>query len=98
MRIHFIAIGGSIMHSLAIALKGMGNVVSGSDDQIYGVSKDRLMAAGLLPDKPGFFKYRITEAIDTVILGMHAKEDNPELERARELGIRIVSFPESLLQ
>lgn len=94
MRIHFIAIGGSIMHNLAINLAEQGHQVTGSDDQIVEPSKSQLKEAGLLPKELGWFPEKITEDIDAVILGMHADENNPELQKAKELGIRIYSFPE----
>jgi UDP-N-acetylmuramate: L-alanyl-gamma-D-glutamyl-meso-diaminopimelate ligase len=97
-KIHFIAIGGSVMHNLAIALKQAGHDVSGSDDEIYEPSRSTLMKHGLLPDKDGWHPDRITPAIDTVILGMHARKDNPELLRAQQLGIRICSFPEFIYE
>lgn len=98
MRVHFIAIGGSIMHSLAIALQQAGHHVSGSDDQIYDPARTKLEKAGILPEKEGWDTGRITPDIDAVILGMHAFEDNPELVRARELGINVMSFPEFIYQ
>src|SRR5690606_772453 len=94
MRIHFIAIGGSIMHNLAINLAEQGHQVTGSDDQIVEPSKSQLREAGLLPKELGWFPEKITEDIDAVILGMHADENNPELQKAKELGIKIYSFPE----
>lgn len=94
MRIHFIAIGGSAMHDLAIALHRQGHHVTGSDDAFFDPSRSRLQAHGLLPDQPGWGPERITEGIERVILGMHAKKDNPELIRAQEVGIPVVSFPE----
>ena len=94
MRIHFIAIGGSIMHNLAINLAEQGHQVSGSDDQIVEPSKSHLLEAGLLPKELGWFPDKITEDIDAVILGMHAEEENPELKRAQELRLKIYSFPE----
>ena len=93
MKIHFIAIGGSIMHNLAIALSRNGHTVTGSDDVIYGISHDKLSAEGLLPAEFGWYPESITEDIDLIILGMHAKIDNPELLKAQELGIKIQSFP-----
>ena len=96
MRIHLIAIGGSIMHSLAIALKNNGHEVSGSDDIIYDPARSRLHAVGLLPSRIGWDSGNISENLDLVILGMHAKEDNPELLRAQEIGVPIQSFPEFL--
>ena len=89
MRIHFIAIGGAAMHNLAIALKGKNYIVSGSDDVINDPSKSRLMKYGLLPEKNGWDAEKISNELDAVILGMHAKSDNPELLRARELKIKM---------
>ena len=94
MRIHFIAIGGAAMHNLAIALKNKNYIVSGSDDIINNPSKSRLMKHGLLPAKYGWNAENISKELDAVILGMHAKTDNPELLRARELEIKIFSYPE----
>ncbi|MEP6794632.1 MAG: Mur ligase family protein, partial [Saprospiraceae bacterium] len=94
MRIHFIAIGGSIMHSLAIAMKDKGHMVSGSDDEIYEPSKTRLRQKGLLPDHPGWRPEVIDGSIDLIVLGMHARIDNPELVKAKSLGLKIQSFPE----
>lgn len=99
MRIHFIAIGGAAMHNLAIAVsKKQGYVVTGSDDEIFDPARTHLLEAGLLPKQTGWFPEQITTDIDAVILGMHAREDNPELQRARELGIKIYSFPEYLYE
>lgn len=98
MRIHFIAIGGSAMHNLAIALNEGGHRVTGSDDQIFEPSRGRLAARGLLPDQEGWFAEKITEELDAIILGMHAREDNPELLRAQELGLNIFSYPEFLYE
>lgn len=97
MRVHFIAIGGSIMHNLAIALAKKGYIVSGSDDHIYEPSRTNLAVAGLLPPE-GWFPERITPDIDAVVVGMHAKADNPELLKAKELGIRICSYPEFIYE
>ena len=94
MRIHFIAIGGAAMHNLALTLQKKGHVISGSDDVIYEPSHTRLAQAGLLPEREGWFPEKITADIDAVILGMHARIDNPELARARELGLKIYSYPE----
>ena len=96
MRIHLIAIGGAVMHNLALALKKAGHHVSGSDDDIQSPSKERLVAAGLFPDNLGWHESNITENIDLVILGMHARKDNPELLKSMELGLEIKSFPEFL--
>ncbi|MBQ2540474.1 MAG: peptidoglycan synthetase [Paludibacteraceae bacterium] len=99
MRIHFIAIGGAAMHNLAMAVASkQGYVVTGSDDEIFDPALTHLREAGLLPPEMGWHPERITPDIDAVILGMHAREDNPELQRARELGIRIYSFPEYLYE
>lgn len=94
MRVHFIAIGGSAMHNLAIALKRKGDVVSGSDDEIFEPSKGRLASNGILPSKIGWDPDFIGPDIDAIILGMHARIDNPELLRAQELGLKIYSYPE----
>lgn len=98
MRIHLIAIGGAVMHNLALALLQNGHRVTGSDDEIYNPAKDRLGAAGLLPPASGWFPERITPDLDQVILGMHARADNPELARAKELGLSVASFPEFIFQ
>ena len=94
MKIHFIAIGGSAMHNLAIALKLKGYSITGSDDVINDPSKSRLKKYNLLPQKEGWFSEKITSDIDAVVLGMHAKDDNPELLKAREIGLKIYSYPE----
>ena len=96
MKVHFIAIGGAVMHNLAIALHNKGYIVTGSDDEIFEPSRSRLDRYGLLPEEYGWHPDRITAEIDTVILGMHAKPDNPELIKAHILGIKIMSFPEYL--
>lgn len=93
-RIHFIAIGGAVMHQLALALLRQGNVVSGSDDEINDPAKSNLAVAGILPPAHGWFPDKITKDIDAIVLGMHAKADNPELIAAQALGIPIYSFPE----
>ena len=98
MKVHFIAIGGSAMHNLAIALKNKGYEVTGSDDAIFEPSKTRLEQKGILPKEFGWFPEKITADIDAVILGMHAHADNPELARAKELGLKIYSYPEFLYQ
>ncbi len=98
MNIHFIAIGGSAMHNLALALQQKGYQITGSDDTIYEPSKSRLAAKGLLPQAFGWFPEKITTAIDAVILGMHAKADNLELLKAQELGLTIYSYPEFLYE
>ncbi|MFD2565014.1 UDP-N-acetylmuramate--L-alanine ligase [Aquimarina rubra] len=98
MRVHFIAIGGSAMHNLAMALHQKGDKVTGSDDVIFEPSKSRLDRYGLLPETFGWFPKKITADIDAIILGMHAKEDNPELHKAQELGLKIYSYPEFLYE
>lgn len=98
LNIHFIAIGGSAMHNLAIALKQKGYVITGSDDEIFEPSLSRLKDNGLLPESSGWFPNKITNSIDAVILGMHARADNPELLRAQELGLKIYSYPEYLYE
>ncbi len=98
MRIHFIAIGGAAMHNLAIALHQKGYQVTGSDDEIVEPSRGRLEKHGLLPQKQGWFPENITTDIDVIILGMHARPDNPELIRAQELGMKIYSYPEFLYE
>lgn len=98
MRIHFIAIGGSAMHNLALALLEQGDHVTGSDDEIFEPSRSRLDSAGLLPESMGWDANRITSDLDAVILGMHAREDNPELLRAKELNLPIYSYPEYLFE
>ena len=98
MNIHFIAIGGSAMHNLALALAEKGHRITGSDDAIFEPSLSRLKKAGILPEAFGWFPEKITPAIDAVILGMHARGDNPELLQAQSLGIPIYSYPEFLFR
>ncbi len=98
MNIHFIAIGGSAMHNLALALYYKGYIVTGSDDTIHEPSKSRLKAKDLLPEEMGWFPEKITTDLDAVILGMHAKVDNPELLKAQELNLKIFSYPEFLYE
>ncbi len=98
MQIHFIAIGGSAMHNLAMALQAKGYQITGSDDTIFEPSKSRLKAKGLLPNEFGWFPEKITDSLDAVVLGMHAKADNPELLKAQELGVKIYSYPEFLYE
>jgi len=98
MNIHFIAIGGSAMHNLALALHEKGYTITGSDDAIFEPSKTRLDKNGLLPGEFGWFPEKITSNLDAVILGMHAKPDNPELKKAQELGVKIYSYPEFLYE
>ncbi len=94
MRVHFIAVGGAVMHNLAIALHKKGYAVTGSDDEIFEPARSRLIDYNLLPAKEGWDPGKITADIDAIILGMHAKSDNPELLKAGELGLKIMSFPE----
>lgn len=97
-KVHFIAIGGSAMHNLAIALHEKGYQVTGSDDAIFEPSKSRLAQRGILPEELGWFPEKITEDLDAVILGMHAHADNPEMLKAQELGLKIYSYPEYLYE
>ena len=96
--IHFIAIGGAAMHNLAIALHKKGYKVTGSDDDIFDPSKSRLEKYGLLPEKMGWYPEKINKDIDAIILGMHARADNPELLKAQELGLHIYSYPEYIYE
>ncbi len=96
MNYHFIAIGGSAMHNLAIALYKKGDQVTGSDDEIFEPSRSRLEKYGLLPEELGWFPEKINHTIHAIVLGMHAKADNPELLKAKEMGITIYSYPEFL--
>jgi UDP-N-acetylmuramate: L-alanyl-gamma-D-glutamyl-meso-diaminopimelate ligase len=98
MNVHFIAIGGSAMHNLAIALKKKGIHVTGSDDEIFEPAKSRLQKYEILPAKEGWYPNKITTELDSIILGMHARSDNPELLRAQELGIKVFSYPEFLYE
>jgi UDP-N-acetylmuramate: L-alanyl-gamma-D-glutamyl-meso-diaminopimelate ligase len=98
MKVHFIAIGGSAMHNLAISLCKKGYKVTGSDDEIFEPSKSRLAKYGILPDYIGWNTEIINSDIDAVILGMHARNDNPELIKARELNLKIYSYPEYLYE
>ncbi len=98
MRVHFIAIGGSAMHNLAIALHLKGYEVTGSDDEIFDPAKGRLQKYGILPDTLGWHPERITSDVNAIILGMHARIDNPELLKAKELGLKIYSYPEYLYE
>ncbi len=98
MNIHFIAIGGAAMHNLALALQQKGYQITGSDDTIHEPSKSRLANKGLLPSEFGWFPKKITNNLDAVILGMHAKADNLELLKAQELGVKIYSYPEFLYE
>ena len=98
MKVHLIAIGGSAMHNMAIALHEKGITVTGSDDEIFEPSKSRLQKRGLLPESEGWFPEKIQADLDAVIVGMHARKDNPELIKAQELGLRIFSYPEYIYE
>ncbi|TBN01350.1 peptidoglycan synthetase [Hyunsoonleella flava] len=98
MNVHFIAIGGAAMHNLALALHNKGYNVTGSDDTIFEPSKSRLEAKGLLPETFGWYPEKITSDLDAIVLGMHAKSDNPELLKAQDLGLKIYSYPEFLYE
>ncbi|NRR93040.1 peptidoglycan synthetase [Winogradskyella undariae] len=98
MNVHFIAIGGAAMHNLALALHNKGYIVTGSDDTIFEPSKSRLNVKGLLPEAFGWYPEKITSSLDAIVLGMHAKADNPELLKAQELGLKIYSYPEFLYE
>ena len=98
MNVHFIAIGGAAMHNLALALYNKGMNVTGSDDVIFEPSKSRLNSSGLLPSSFGWYPAKITSELDAVVLGMHAKKDNPELLKAQDLGLKIYSYPEFLYE
>ena len=98
MQIHFIAIGGSAMHNLALALEHKGYQITGSDDVIFEPSKSRLEKKGLLPDTFGWFPEKVHSGLEAIVLGMHAKADNPELLKAQELGLTIYSYPEFLYE
>ena len=98
MKIHLIAIGGSAMHNMALALYQKGYKVTGSDDAIFSPSKERLAKYSLLPTKMGWFASKITADLDAIILGMHAQEENPELVKAKELNIPIYSYPEYIYE
>ena len=98
MNVHFIAIGGAAMHNLALALYNKGMKVTGSDDVVFEPSKSRLSTSGLLPASFGWYPEKITKEIDAVVLGMHAKKDNPELLKSQDLGLKIYSYPEFLYE
>lgn len=98
MRVHFISIGGAVMHNLALALHHKGYQVTGSDDEIYEPARSRLEKAGLMPDLLGWHEDRIHTELDAIVLGMHARKDNPELVKAQSLGLRIYSFPEYMYE
>lgn len=97
-KIHFISIGGSVMHNLAIELHRKGFTITGSDDEIYEPSRGRLANFNILPEVMGWFPEKITNDLDAVILGMHAREDNPEVAKAQELGIKVYSYPEYIFE
>ncbi len=97
-KVHFIAIGGSAMHNLAIALHRKGYEVTGSDDEIFEPSRSRLKNEGILPEKQGWHSEQLDSTYDAVILGMHARIDNPELVKAQELGLKVYSYPEYLYE
>ncbi len=98
MKIHLIAIGGAAMHNLALALHENGHQVTGSDDEIYNPARERLAEKGLLPTEMGWHESRITPDLEVIILGMHARKDNPELLKAQQLGLKIRSYPEFIYQ
>ncbi len=98
MKVHFIAIGGSAMHNLAMALHQKGFAVTGSDDELFEPSRSRLSSCGLLPESKGWFPEKISSDLDAVILGMHARADNPELLQAKKLGLPVFSYPEYLFE
>lgn len=98
MNIHFIAIGGAAMHNLALAMHHLGHQVTGSDDEIFEPSKGRLAKFGLLPTQMGWDEDRIAEDLDAIILGMHAREDNPELKKALQMGVKVYSYPEFIYE
>ncbi|MCG3166785.1 MAG: UDP-N-acetylmuramate--L-alanyl-gamma-D-glutamyl-meso-2,6-diaminoheptandioate ligase [Bacteroidia bacterium] len=98
MNVHFIAIGGSAMHNLALTMHKKGYNVTGSDDEVFEPSKTRLKNAGILPEVEGWFPEKLNKNIDAVILGMHARADNPELAKAKELGLKIFSYPEYIYE
>ncbi len=97
-KIHFIAIGGSVMHNLAVALKEAGHTITGSDDEIFEPSRSTLSKYGLLPKTEGWNPDALDKSYDAVILGMHASKDNPELLKAQSLGLKIYSFPDYIFQ
>ena len=98
MKVHFIAVGGSAMHNLALAMHKKGYLVTGSDDEIAEPSLTRLKNAGILPSEIGWFENKISPDLDAVILGMHASENNPELQKAKSLGLKIFSYPEYIYE
>jgi UDP-N-acetylmuramate: L-alanyl-gamma-D-glutamyl-meso-diaminopimelate ligase len=98
MKIHFVAIGGSVMHNLAITLKKQGNIITGSDDEIAEPALSHLKKENLLPEANGWHPENIDSTLDAVIVGMHARDDNPEVLKAKELGIKMYSFPEFIYE
>ncbi|WP_340063534.1 UDP-N-acetylmuramate--L-alanine ligase [Ascidiimonas aurantiaca] len=98
MKIHFISIGGSAMHNLALALHAKGYIITGSDDTIFEPSRSRLLKENLLPEEEGWFPEKINEDLDAVIVGMHARADNSELLKAQSMGIRVFSYPEFIYE
>ncbi len=98
MQVHFISIGGSVMHNLALALAAEGHHITGSDDAIHDPAHSQLLQAGLLPDTLGWHPEKLHKNLDAVIVGMHAQKENPELQRAQELGLRLYSFPEFVFE
>lgn len=94
MKIHILACGGAVMHNMAIALHQLGHTITGSDDEIFEPALSRLKSHGILPPAFGWFPEKITSDLDFIILGMHAREDNPELAIAKSLGLKIYSFPD----
>lgn len=98
MRVHFIAIGGAAMHNLALALHHKKYIVTGSDDEVFEPSKSRLRKAGILPEKMGWFPEKVNSDLDAIILGMHARIDNPELLEAQKQGLKIYSYPEYIYE
>jgi len=94
MNIHILACGGAVMHNIALALHQLGHHITGSDDEIFEPALSRLKKANICPEAFGWFPEKINTQLDFIILGMHARSDNPELLKAKELGIKIYSFPE----
>ncbi|NQW42225.1 MAG: peptidoglycan synthetase [Bacteroidetes bacterium] len=94
MNIHIIACGGAVMHNIALALHNLGHTITGSDDEIFEPALSRLKVKGILPEQFGWFPDKINQNLDFIILGMHARADNPELEKAQKIGVKIYSFPE----
>src|SRR5687767_15014598 len=98
MKIHILACGGAVMHNIAIALHKLGHSITGSDDEIFEPALSWLRRYGICPEEFGWFPEKIHEQLDFVILGMHARADNPELQKAREFGLKIYSFPEYVFE